>query len=463
MSEGTSDAKTIAIQIGAVSFQDEGTEAVLDVLQERGRVNALFLATPTWTRGTGGRQIPGHPLPDHGAQEYDHGWVGGNYAAVHEEYYRSTALGAAGRAREHGDWDFLAEAIPAARNRGMRSLAWMEESSYSLVRHLPNFVHVSEIDALGRRTGVACMNHPDYRAWWLSIVEDYCRNYALDGIAFCSERTGPLAAALGGGRGSGCFCGHCRALARERGVDVESARKGILALSALGRAKERPSDGWFVAYWRILLDHPDVLGWERHWAESQRALYRELYGGAKAIAPNILFGWHIHHGNSFSPFYRATQDYDDLSAYSDFIKVVMYHNCAGPRFRGYVDGITNALLRDHDAEANYGYLCDVLGYGDTQGPFEGIAQRGFNAEYVRRETERALAGVAGRCAIWPGIDIDIPTGANDSQSSPEGVRAAVLAALEAGASGVVLSRKYSEMKLTNLDGAGQAVREFAAR
>ncbi|MDF2959156.1 MAG: hypothetical protein K0S39_891 [Paenibacillus sp.] len=47
--------KMIAIQIGAVSFVDEGTEAVLDILQEKGKVNTLFLANFTYTCGTGGR------------------------------------------------------------------------------------------------------------------------------------------------------------------------------------------------------------------------------------------------------------------------------------------------------------------------------------------------------------------------------------------------------------------------
>ena len=34
--------KMVGIQIGAVSFLDEGTEKVLDILQERGGVNTLF-------------------------------------------------------------------------------------------------------------------------------------------------------------------------------------------------------------------------------------------------------------------------------------------------------------------------------------------------------------------------------------------------------------------------------------
>src|ERR1051325_2946472 len=34
----------IGIQIGSISFLDEGTEKVLDILQEQARVNTLFLA-----------------------------------------------------------------------------------------------------------------------------------------------------------------------------------------------------------------------------------------------------------------------------------------------------------------------------------------------------------------------------------------------------------------------------------
>ena len=40
--------KTIGIQVGAVSFFDEGVEEVLDILQERGRVNTIYLTTFTY-------------------------------------------------------------------------------------------------------------------------------------------------------------------------------------------------------------------------------------------------------------------------------------------------------------------------------------------------------------------------------------------------------------------------------
>jgi len=88
----SSSSKMIGIQVGAVSFADEGTEKVLDVLRERASVNTLFLAVFTYGRGIAGRQIPGQPLPDHGKQEYDLNYHGGNFATPHPQYYKNTVL-----------------------------------------------------------------------------------------------------------------------------------------------------------------------------------------------------------------------------------------------------------------------------------------------------------------------------------------------------------------------------------
>ena len=73
-----------------------------------------------------------------------------------------------------------------------------------------------------------------------------------------------------------------------------------------------------------------------------------------------------------------------------------------------------------------------------------------------------MEGAAGtKVLVWPGIDIDIPTGKpTRARARAQGTKDAVLAAFRAGAHGVILSRKYSEMKLANLSGAGDAIREL---
>src|SRR5215475_5420277 len=63
--KAAASSKMNGIQVGAISFVDEGTEKVLDILQEKGAVNAIFLSTFTYGRGIARRQVPNGPLPDH--------------------------------------------------------------------------------------------------------------------------------------------------------------------------------------------------------------------------------------------------------------------------------------------------------------------------------------------------------------------------------------------------------------
>jgi len=134
----------------------------------------------------------------------------------------------------------------------------------------------------------------------------------------------------------------------------------------------------------------------------------------------------------------------------------MYNNCGGPRLASYVRGVSRTIFGDFAPEAVLEWTYGVQNYKEAS--LEEIPQRGLSADYVTRETKRALAGVNGAVKVWPGIDIDIPTAANEKKTQPEDVRNAVQAALGAGADGVILSRKYSEMRLANLRAAAEAVR-----
>ncbi len=228
--------------------------------------------------------------------------------------------------------------------------------------------------------------------------------------------------------------------------------------------ERQPRGGWPPASWRVhqLLAPAvalprELLAWQTLWTNSQHQLYRDVYGLAKACKSGIQVGWHVYHNVSFSPFYRADQDLEEMSHHSDFIKLVAYNNCAGPRFHTWVEHACRALFADATPAEAYPLLVRLLGL--AEGDFDDLPARGFSSEYVRREPERAVAAVAGRSAIYPGIDIDIPTGPDLARCS-RAVKEAVLAALAGGAQGVVLSRKYSEMQLDHLAGAGDAVREL---
>jgi hypothetical protein len=147
-----------------------------------------------------------------------------------------------------------------------------------------------------------------------------------------------------------------------------------------------------------------------------------------------------------------------MKRYFDFLKVVMYNNCAGPRFHRFLLNLHKTLFADATPAETYPFMLKILGYDEA--PFEQLPQAGFSAEYVRRETERAVRGVNGEIDIYPGIDIDIPTGPGEKKTEPQDVREAVKAAFRGGATGVILSRKYSEMQLKNLAAVGEALDEL---
>ena len=459
--------KMIGIQVGAVSFVDEGVEPVLDNLEKLGNVNTLFLATFTYGRGIAGRQVPGQPLPDHGSREYDTGFHGGNFAAIHQQYYADTVLKNF-RAPDHGDFDVLEAVLPSARKRGMKVFCWYEDVWRSDV---PNVARLAEKDLLGRSANTMCFNNPEHRGFLVGLTRDYLKSYDVDGVMWGSERQGAFSNALGASHGGGrndpervtCFCEFCQRKGRERGIDFQRARAGYTELAAFVRSARngaRPVDGYYVALWRLMLRYPELLAWEMLWTDSLRETYKAIHTEAKDARPGAGVGWHIWHNNSFNPIYRAEQDLQAIAPISDFLKIVMYHNCGGERMASYIESVGRTIYGDIPKQELLDLHYRVMDYRGEKTLGE-IPKSGLSPEYVAGEVKRARAGLEGtKTLLWPGIDIDIPTAPGNAKSTPEGTGAAVRAALRAGADGVLLSRKYSEMKLANLRGAGDAVREF---
>ena len=188
----------------------------------------------------------------------------------------------------------------------------------------------------------------------------------------------------------------------------------------------------------------------------------EVNAAVNRVRPGLQVGFHIEHVNSFNPIFRATRSYADLATKADFLKVVVYNNCGGERYANFIRNIGSTVFRDVPKEELLKFNNHLLNYGD-EAKLDELASTGLSPDYVFRETQRALTGVQGKCKILPGIDIGIPTAKNSRKASPDDTYAAVAAALKAGADGLILSRKYSEMQLANLDAAGRAVRDAAKR
>lgn len=465
---GDGERKLVGIQVGARSFVDEGVENVLDIFQERAGINTLFLAVFTYGRGLAGRQVPGQPLPDHGVQQYDE-IHGGSYTAVHPEFYRDSVIKDFS-APELGDFDILADVIPKAKARGMKSYCLFEEAYNP--RFIPNFERISEVDVYGKIGRSTCLNNPRALDFLASLVEDWLKSNELDGLMWESERQGPfnniIRASFGGLRGRPeitCFCAYCRNKGQERGISVERACDAYKALDQwVSEAEDgpRPKDGYYVSLWRLLAKYPEIQAWEKLWFDNQQQAYAFLYGTAKSIKPEAQVGWHLMHLISLSLFYRAEQGYAMLVPVSDFLKPSFYNNCGGPRFARYIRNVQSTIFHDLTPDEVLELHYNMLGY-KGEATLDKLPTAGLSADYVARETRRAVADVPRGFPIYPGIDIDIPTPLTDKRTEPSDVKAAVTAALTSGAAGVVLSRKYAEMKLSNLAGAGKALRELGTK
>ena len=455
----------IGLQIGSISFVDEGTEQVLDILQQQGAINTIFLTTFTYGRGLAGRQIPGQPFPDHGSKESDErSFHGGNYATPHAEFYKNTVLKQT-RAPDHGDLDIVANVLPAARKRGMKLFCSIEDVFRS---DIPGVKEVTEVDLQGRRTNTLCLFHPDVRGFWTGLATDLCQSYEIDGVLFFNERNGPLLNALGASHSQSiassrvtCFCEYHQKAAREHGISFERAREGYTRLDHFVQASlkgERPIDGYFVEFWRILAQYPEIILWDRLFDEGKHQVLSEVKAAVKGVRKDLQVGFHIEHVNSFNPIFRATRSYEDLADKSDFLKIVVYNNCGGERYAHFINNIGSTVFRDVPKDELLRFNNHLLNYEKEAGLNE-LATAGLSPDYVARETKRAIEGVHGKCRILPGIDIGIPTGRNSRKASPDDTYAATKAALDAGADGIIISRKYSEMQLANLAAAGKAVRD----
>jgi hypothetical protein len=456
----------VGVQVGAVSFVDEGVEQTLDIFQKDAGVNTLFVATFTYGRGIAGRQVPGQPLPDHGKQKYDSDtFFGGCYTKVNPKYFADTAFKDF-RAPDLGDYDVLEAVLPAAKKRGMKTICWFEDVFRT---DLPHIDQLQEKKLSGDNAVTVCFNNPNYRNWLLGMAENWARTYDIDGIMWGSERQGAFSNMIGahaGGLGSPmnatCFCKYCQAKAKEKGIDPERARKGFMELAKFveaGRQNQRPVDGYYVTLWRLMLNYPELLAWEMLWTSSLRDTYAAIYKKVKEVKPSLQVGWHIWHNNSFNPIYRAEQDLQAIAPYSDYLKIVIYDNCGGERLAEYINTVGSTLYGDVPKQDLLNFHNRVLNYKDSS--LAEIPNKGLSADYVYRETLRAREGLQGtKTLLWPGIDIDIPTGKGHSRCSPDSVRDAVLAAFRGKADGVILSRKYSEMMLANLRGAGDALKQL---
>lgn len=473
------DKKIIAIQLDSIAPVDEGIERVLDEVQQRASVNTLMIDSLWFSPEVTAEALAKSNLRGH-TRDPNSKLIGGRMGFVHPQFYRDTGLDLRPLAPARGVPDILAGLSAAAKKRGMRIIPIIKDY---LPEEAPGIEKLREFDFNGQQAETSRKANPQYRNLLAGLMEDLIRSYDVDGIMYMAERQGAFTDTLGlrfrgvqrglpGQRT--CFCQHCQAKARQRGISFERARRGFEELEkfvATGRAGKRPVDGYYTTVWRLMLRYPELLAWEHLWHENLRELYQLLNKTIKATRPSVLYGMHIWPNVTMNPLLRAENDFAELGQYHDFIKVAIYSNCGGPRIGGYIDSVSQTMFGDLPPEEILQFHYRVLNYSEA--PLDRVRQTGLKNDFVYRETKRAIEGARGtKAMILPGIDVDIPIWQLDMGKAPlseaarttrADVKKIVMQAFQAGAPGIVISREYSEMKLDNLSGAGDAIRELGLK
>ena len=468
-------ARFNGIQMGPHTILDEGIERCLDLIQDTAGINALLVYSHTYHGDI--RKAPQLLATDHGVPPRDmrNRKLPSVWVKHHDQYFKGTILRhqKVDGSFEYANRDLLAELVEPCRKRGIKLYARiLEGTGREVARIVEGYSNVVTVDVYGRPTLVPCWNHPDYRAFWNATAEDLFRTYPLDGFQWGAERQGPLMNVIMPWNDGApvCFCEHCRARGRAKGIDVEHARQGFQDLYVYVRGlmagAAKPADGVFTGFLRVLLRYPEVLAWEYQYRQSREEVLQGMYGTVKGIRPDAQVGWHVdHQPSSWDQVYRAEWTYEEMAPYSDFIKFIAYHDILGPRVRWwYLERLQRTVLSELTLQESLDLYYDIFGYDKkTEPKLDRLDKTGFSPEYVYRETRRSVASAAGKTRIYTGVGFDVPWGANTFVGDPENVYRAVLRAFDAGASGIVVSREYEEMRLPNLRAVGRAMREVNAR
>lgn len=454
----------IGIQMSPHTMLDEGIEACLDLIQDTSGINTVIPYTHAFHTSTLGKRLE-DLARDHGKPPRDfRGKVPAVWVRHHSEYFHGTSLRvrATDPGLEFADRDLFSEMVQPCRERGMRVYGRVLEASG---RFIQGFDDVRTVDVYGNRGAYGCWSHPDYKNFWSAVLEDMFRHYELDGFQWGAERMGPLMNVVlpWNDNPPTCFCRHCIARGEEVNIDAGRAREGYTRLfeyvRSLADGGPSPPEGVFTLFLRHLIRYPEILSWEYQYRLSREAVQKGMYDVVKILRPDADIGWHVdHQPSSWDLVYRAEMSYEEMGAYSDFIKLILYHAVLGGRIHSwYLERFQNTILRELTLEQSLGLYYAFFGYDGAMEPsVEDLRRQGFSPDYVYRETARSVSSAKGASKIYAGIGFDVP---GSPPEDPEKIHQAVINAFRAGAGGIVVSREYEEMEVPNLRAVGRAVRE----
>ena len=151
----------VAIQTKPFSWIDEGIDTVLDNLQQKGAVNTVY----SYTYDTDPNRIHKNGrLPGHGKFAPDGLRTGGGYFDYDPKFFLDTNIKEF-RSFDDGKFNVISDVAPKMKARDMDYFALDFNNPFPvMMKTIPGYVEVAEVDMDGMRTTVPCYNHPSYRA-----------------------------------------------------------------------------------------------------------------------------------------------------------------------------------------------------------------------------------------------------------------------------------------------------------
>jgi hypothetical protein len=458
----------IGIQMSPHTMLYEGIEPCLDLISRTALVNAVFPYSHAFHATSLGQPVD-LLAPDHGKPPRDfRNKVPMVWVRHHDSFFKNTRLRIrqTGPGLEFSDRDLFAEMAGPARERNIKVCARILEGSGQAIE---NFDRVRTMDVYGKQGVKACWSHPDYRHFWNAVVADMFHHYDLDGFQWGAERMGPLMNVIlpWNNDAPTCFCEHCVRRGKAAGIDPGRAMEGYRKLyeyvQQLKGNAPKPAEGVYTVFLRHIIRYPEILSWQYQYRLSREEVQKGMYDTIKAIKPTALVGWHVdQQPASWDIVYRAEMSYEEMAPYSDYIKLILYHEVLGPRIRSwYLDRFHSTILSEVSLEDSLNMYYAVFGYDANKEPkLDELAYKGFSPDFVYRETKRSVASAGGKTAIYAGIGFDVPGSPPDD---PERIYRATMKAFEGGAGGIMVSREYEEMRVPHLEAVGRAVRDWQIR
>ena len=369
--------------------------------------------------------------------------------------------------------DLLDRLQAPAQKRGVQLILGIGEDRWGYHPAYHGYTSIAMVDCFGRTNRQSCVNHPVWRAFQLASIEDIVREHPfLFGVMFMHERVGPLSAVFypgewQGGRNPWCFCEHCDRKGRDRGIDPERAKAGYKALLRLfDDGAARPSDGWFISFWRLISRYSEILAWDQFQWDSLQDFRAAMAGAARVAATaagsktTFSVGFHFQHATLLGQmFWRAMDDPQRVIEYADWVKPSVYPGCCGTRYSNSLNAIHKTLLADFPKDEAHGFISRLFlrdpAIGADRVRSGENKHSAFPPAWVRGEVERLVKSCAPK-PLYAGLGIGIPGG--EKAETPRQVAAWTEACFDGGAHGILLSRHYSEMKPPLLRAAGAVIR-----